>query len=82
MKRPDITDEYLRAPDLTRRKPDLPFLCEITRCHAARLAFSSIGPLLGDDLPLDIESLYKRIIVSHYISLPALELCPSGSISN
>lgn len=65
MKRSDITEEYLRALDLERSKPNLAFLSEITRRHAACFAFSSVGPMLGDDLPLDIESLYRRIIVDH-----------------
>ena len=64
MKRSDITDEYLRTLGLKRTKSDLAFLSEITRRHAARFAFSSVGPMLGDDLPLDIESLYRRIIVN------------------
>ena len=64
MKRSDITDKYLQALDLTRSKADLAFLGEITRRHAAQFAFSSVGPMLGDDLPLDIESLYQRIIVN------------------
>ena len=29
----------------------------------ARFAFSSVGVRLGDDLPLDLESLYRRIVV-------------------
>lgn len=64
MKRSDITDEYLQVLNLQRSQPDLAFLGEITRRHAARFAFSSVGPMLGEDLPLDIESLYRRIIVS------------------
>jgi len=65
MKRSEITDEYIRALDLKTGKPDLAFLKEITRRHAARFAFASVGPMLGDDLPLDIESLYRRIVVNH-----------------
>ena len=64
MKRSDIIDEYLQVLDLTGNKPDLTFLSEITRRHAAQFAFSSVGPMLGDDLPLDVESLYRRIIVN------------------
>jgi len=63
MQHSEITDAYLGALDLQRRKPDLAFLSEITRRHAARFAFSSVGPMLGDDLPLDVESLYARIVV-------------------
>lgn len=64
MKRSEITDEYIRELDIQRSKPDLAFLSEITRRHAARFAFSSVGPMLGDDLPLDIDSLYRRIVVN------------------
>lgn len=60
----DITDEYIRVLGLQRSKPDLALLKEITRRHAAKFSFSSVGPMLGDDLPLDIESLYRRIVVS------------------
>lgn len=59
-----ITDEYIRVLGLQRRKPDLAFLKEITRRHAAKFSFSSVGPMLGDELPLDIESLYQRIVVN------------------
>jgi N-hydroxyarylamine O-acetyltransferase len=58
----DIADAYIRALDLQRGDPDLAFLSEITRRHAAQFAFSSVGPMLGDNLPLDIESLYRRIV--------------------
>ena len=61
----DITDEYIRVLGLQRTVPDLRFLSEIIRRHAALFAFSSVGPLLGDDLPLDVRSLYQRIVVNH-----------------
>jgi N-hydroxyarylamine O-acetyltransferase len=63
MQRSDITTGYLGALGLQTRKPDLAFLSEITRRHLAQFAFSSIGPMLGNDLPLDIEALYQRIVV-------------------
>ena len=59
----DITDDYVRLLDLQRAAPDLNFLSEIIRRHAALFAFSSVGPLLGDDLPLDVRSLYQRIVM-------------------
>jgi len=59
----EITDEYIRVLGLNRSKPDLVFLSEIARHHVGQFAFSSVGPLLGDDLPLDVESLYHRIVV-------------------
>jgi N-hydroxyarylamine O-acetyltransferase len=59
-----LADDYLQILGLARREPDLEFLNEITRRHVARFAFSSVGPLLGDELPLDFESLYQRIIIN------------------
>lgn len=59
----DITEKYLQVLGLQRREPKLKFLSDITRCHVARFAFSSIGPLLGDELPLDFESLFQRIVI-------------------
>jgi N-hydroxyarylamine O-acetyltransferase len=65
MRHADITDRYIRALGLQRRKPDLAFLTEISSRHVAQFAFSSVGPRLGDELPLDFESLYRRIIEGH-----------------
>lgn len=65
MRHADITDKYIHALGLQRRKPDLAFLTEISSRHVAQFAFSSVGPRLGDDLPLDFESLYRRIITGH-----------------
>ena len=59
-----ITDEYLRVLGLQRSQPGLDFLSEIIRRHAAKFAFSSVGPMLGNDLPLDVESLFQRIVVN------------------
>lgn len=62
MDRARITVLYLEALGLQRQAPGLDFLREITRRHVARLAFSSVGPRLGDPLPLDLPSLYQRIV--------------------
>jgi len=59
----DIADEYLRTLRLTRRQADLAFLSELTSRHVANFSFSSVGPMLGDELPLDVEALYRRIVV-------------------
>lgn len=59
----DISDEYLRVLGLQRQQPDLSFLADLTSRHVANFSFSSVGPMLGNDLPLDIESLYQRIVV-------------------
>ena len=59
----NVSNEYLRTLGLQKRKPDLGFLTEISRRHASQFPFSSVGPMLGDELPLDIESLYQRIVM-------------------
>jgi N-hydroxyarylamine O-acetyltransferase len=58
-----IAQRYLDALGLEPSEPGMPFLAELTRAHVATLPFSSIGPRLGDDLPLDAESLLDRIVV-------------------
>lgn len=57
-----LADRYLDALGLQRREPTLQFLGEITRAHVAAYAFSSLGPRLGDELPLDPEALFDRIV--------------------
>jgi N-hydroxyarylamine O-acetyltransferase len=63
MDRADVTTGYLDALGVKRAAPDLPLLQDLVRGHVARFAFSSVGPRLGDALPLDLESLYDRIVV-------------------
>ncbi|MFZ4649519.1 MAG: arylamine N-acetyltransferase family protein [Rubrivivax sp.] len=58
-----ITDRYLETLGLERRPPDLALLREIARRHVARWPFSSVGTNLAEDLPLDLASLYDRIVV-------------------
>jgi len=58
-----LVDRYLDALNLERPQPSLAFLADITRRHVDAFAFASIGPRLGDDLPLDLEALFDRIVV-------------------
>jgi len=60
----EMTDAYLGVLGLERRQPDLAFLAELTSRHLANFSFSSVGPMLGNDLPLDIEAVYRRIVVN------------------
>lgn len=60
-----ILDGYLSALQLPRCPPALAFLAAIQRRHLASFPFSSVGVWLGDALPLDVESLYRRIVVNH-----------------
>ena len=63
MERTEITGRYLQALGLQKHDPGLAFLTEIAKRHVETFAFSSVGPRLGDDLPLDLPSLYDRIVV-------------------
>jgi N-hydroxyarylamine O-acetyltransferase len=63
MQRDLILGGYLQALGLQKRTADLAFLNEITRGHVSQFSFSSVGPMLGDELPLDLESLYQRIVL-------------------
>ena len=63
MERARWTDGYLAALGLAPDEPSTGLLGELVRRHVATFAFSSVGPRLGDDLPLDVESLYDRIVV-------------------
>jgi N-hydroxyarylamine O-acetyltransferase len=63
MNRAEIAAGYLQALGLQRQAPTLEFLAEMTARHVAQFAFCSVGPRLGDDLPLDPESLYSRIVL-------------------
>jgi N-hydroxyarylamine O-acetyltransferase len=63
MDRAELADAYLRALGLDREEPSADYLERITMRHVDRIPFSSIGPRLGDALPLDLESLHDRLIV-------------------
>jgi len=64
MQRSKIVDAYLQALGLQKSILNLAFLNDISRRHAAQFAFSSVGPMLGDQLPLDFKSLYQRIVTN------------------
>jgi N-hydroxyarylamine O-acetyltransferase len=57
------SERYLSALDVGPGEPSLGLLASIVRRHVAELAFSSVGPRLGDELPLDPESLFDRVVV-------------------
>lgn len=58
-----ITDRYLAALGLERGAPCLALLRSITTRHVARIPFASVGVWLGLDLPLDPESIFRRVVV-------------------
>jgi N-hydroxyarylamine O-acetyltransferase len=63
MDRADLTAAYLDALGLAAADPSRALLADLVRRHVAALAFTSVGPRLGDDLPLDPEALVDRIVV-------------------
>jgi N-hydroxyarylamine O-acetyltransferase len=63
MKRSEMVREYLQALGLHGNNVDFAFLNDVVARHVATFAFSSVGCQLGEDLPLDFESLYQRIVV-------------------
>lgn len=63
MERPEMVREYLQELGLGGRELDFAFLGDVVARHVATFPFSNIGCQLGEDLPLDFESLYQRIVV-------------------
>ncbi len=63
MERAEMVREYLRALGLHTREPGFGLLNDMVARHVATFAFSSVGSLLGEYLPLDFESLFQRIVV-------------------
>ena len=63
MDRSQLAARYLAAIGVERQRPSLSWLEQITEAHVDRVPFSSIGPQLGDDLPLDLPALWERLIV-------------------
>ena len=61
--RADLVDQYLQALGLQRQAPDGAYLAQITQRHVATLPFASLGPRLGNDLPLDLPALCERLLV-------------------
>jgi N-hydroxyarylamine O-acetyltransferase len=63
MQRHEMIRKYLQILDLQDCPLNFEFLSEVVRRHVATFAFSSVGCRLGDELPLDFESLFNRIVV-------------------
>lgn len=62
-KRSEMVQTYLQALDLYGRKLDFSFLNDVVARHVATFAFSSVGCQLGEDLPLDFDSLYQKLFI-------------------
>ena len=59
----DLADAYLDDLGLGRRPPSIDALTEIVRRHIAQYSFASIGPRLGNELPIEPDALLDRIVV-------------------
>jgi len=62
MERREMVREYLQVLGLHGRGLDFGFLSDVVARHVATFAFSSVGCRLGEDLPIDFESLFLRIV--------------------
>ncbi|HEY5663147.1 MAG TPA: arylamine N-acetyltransferase, partial [Ilumatobacter sp.] len=58
-----LLDRYLARVGIESGPPSLTLLDQIVERHLELFPFASIGPQLGDPLPLDPESLFDRIVV-------------------
>ena len=63
MERSEMVQEYLKSLSLQDRELDFDLLSNVVSQHVSTYAFSSVRCWLGDDLHLDFESLYHRIVV-------------------
>lgn len=58
-----LLGRYLARVGIEPRPPSLSLLNEVIAKHLELFSFASVGPQLGDTLPLDPESLFDRIVV-------------------
>ena len=63
MENAEMVRQYLPALSLHSRELDFEFLNVVVERPVATFAFSSVGCRLGEDLPLDFESLHNRIVI-------------------
>lgn len=54
---------YLSKIGLEKAAPSLSFLEALQSGHIAHFSFNSISPLLGELMPLDVESLFDKIVL-------------------
>jgi N-hydroxyarylamine O-acetyltransferase len=63
VRRREMVRKYLQSLNLQECELDFRFLSTLVERHVATFAFSSVGCRLGEELPLDFESLFNRIVV-------------------
>lgn len=66
MENQEIVEKYLKSLSLESHILNFDFLQTAVKHHVSTYAFSSVACWLSNDLPLDFESLYNRIVVQQY----------------
>ena len=57
-----LAQEYLADLNIINNTRDITFLNELQSKHIAQYSFNSLGVVLGQELPLDVESLLNKIV--------------------
>lgn len=65
MKRSIMVANYLQSLGFENPECNFTFLGDLIAKHVATYSFSSVNCQLGEDLPLDFESLYERLVVKN-----------------
>lgn len=60
-----ITQAYLADLNITNKVRDIRFLNELQSKHIAQYSFNSLSVVLGQELPLDVDSLFNKIVQRH-----------------
>ncbi len=57
-----ITQDYLTDLNVSRETLDIAFINELQSKHIAQYSFNSLSVVLGQELPVDVESLFNKIV--------------------
>jgi N-hydroxyarylamine O-acetyltransferase len=57
-----LAQAYLADLNIINETLDINFINELQRKHIAQYSFNSLSVVLGQDLPLDVESLFNKIV--------------------
>lgn len=58
----EISQAYLTDLALTSKGLDIEFLRQLQSKHIAKYSFNSLAVILGQDMPLDLPSLFRKIV--------------------
>jgi len=57
-----LSQDYLADLNITHKSMDIAFINELQSKHIAQYSFNSLSVVLGQELPLDVESLFTKIV--------------------